>query len=589
MKESWNLKLLYKNISDPQIEKDIEKSKNRVKHFVTKWGKNREYLNQPKILATALREYEELIEESGICTKPSYYIFLSRSLNQQDPLLKAKENLLHAVSLELENSIQFFQLNISKIPKEKQLTFLNSPYLKQYKHFLQRSFNSAKYLLTNKEEKIFNIKSKTSHGNWVDMTSQLLQKQMISVTDEQKNKRDVPYSEISTYLNSRDKKVRDIAGENFYKVNSKYLEIAEFEINSILENKKISDDYRKIARADLPRLLSDDMDSSIVDTLRESVTSNFKISQRFYNLKSRVLNQSTLAYYERNVNLEDITKEYTFNDSIQTVKKVFERLDSEFLEILNLYLSEGRYDVHPKQSKQGGAFCVSVGSKYPTYILLNHNNRLQDILTIAHESGHGIHTEYSNTQNPLNQGYSTASAEVASTFFENFVLEEVATNLGKREKDLLLLKSLEEDISTIFRQIACYNFELRIHSEFRNKGFLSVKEISDIFSDEMSKYLGKSVLKDKHMQAGWLYWSHIRSFFYTYSYSSGLLISKNLQYLVKEDRKNIELVKNFFKAGDSKSPKDIFLNIGIDISKRDFWEKGIAEIEKKLIYLEKEL
>ncbi len=589
MKESWNLKLLYKNISDPQIEKDIERSKNRVKHFVSKWRKNREYLNQPKILATALREYEELIEDSGICTKPSYYIFLSRSLNQQDPRLKAKENLLHAVSLELENSIQFFQLNISKIPKEKQSIFLNSPYLKQYKHFLQRSFSSAKYLLTDKEEKIFNIKSKTSHGNWVDMTSQLLQKQTISITDEQNNKREVPYSEISTYLNSRDKRVRDIAGENFYKVNSKYLEIAEFEINSILENKNISDDYRKIARADLPRLLSDDMDSSIVDTLRESVTNNFKISQRFYNLKSKVLNQNALAYYERNVNLEDITKEYTFNDSIQTVKKVFGSLDSEFLDILNLYLSEGRYDVHPKQSKQGGAFCVSVGSKYPTYILLNHNNRLQDILTIAHESGHGIHTEYSNTQNPLNQGYSTASAEVASTFFENFVLEEVATNLGKREKDLLLLKSLEEDISTIFRQIACYNFELRIHTEFRNKGFLSVKEISDIFSDEMSKYLGKSVLKDKHMQAGWLYWSHIRSFFYTYSYSSGLLISKNLQYLVKKDRKNIELVKKFFKGGDSKSPKDIFLDIGIDISKRDFWEKGIVEIEKKLIYLEKEL
>ena len=91
------------------------------------------------------------------------------------------------------------------------------------------------------------------------------------------------------------------------------------------------------------------------------------------------------------------------------------------------------------------------------------------------------------------------------------------------------------------------------------------------------------------MQAGWIYWSHIRSFFYTYSYSSGLLISKYLQNLVRDDRKNIEYVKNFFKAGDSKSPREIFLDMGIDISKKDFWEKGLSSIEQKLTYLEKVL
>lgn len=589
MQKNWNLKLLYRDINDKDIEKDIEESKHNVKLFVEKWEKNNEYLNSPKILSIALKEYEDLMTEYGICTKPSYYIFLSREIDQENPLLKAKENLLHSTCLELENSIQFFLINISKIPKEKQKQFLESPDLKIYTHFLLSSFNQAKYLLTDKEEKIFNLKSKTSYLNWVNMLSELLQKQSLKILNDEGKKKEVAYSEISKYLDSSKKEIREYAAEQFFNVNNRYAQIAEYEINSILENKKISDDYRKIQRVDLPRLLSDDMEPNTVDTLRSVVTDSFDISQRFYKLKAKLLKQDSLAYYERNVKVEDIKQEYSFEKSLNIVKEVFNKLDKEFFDIVEMYESQGQYDVYPKRGKEGGAFCVGVGSKYPTYILLNHNGRLQDILTIAHESGHGIHTEYSNNQNHLNQGYSTACAEVASTFFEDFVLENVSENLSKKEKDLLLFKSLEEDVSTIFRQIACYNFELELHKQFRDKGFLSKEDISKIFTQEMSKYLGKSVLEDKHMQLGWIYWSHIRSFFYTYSYASGLLISKYLQNLVKEDIQNIKYVKDFFKAGDSKSPKEIFLDMGIDISKKEFWITGLESIEEKIGYLENRL
>ena len=586
--KNWNLQLLYKDIQDPQIEKDIQKSKKEVNNFVNKWSKNKEYLKDPYTLSLALQEYEKLMEDTGICKKPTYYIALSRSLNQEDPLLKAKENQLYTTCVQLENSIQFFILNISKLPKNKQAIFLNSKYLTKYKHFLQSCFNTAVYLLSDKEERVFNLKSKTSYSNWVDMTSQLLSKQMINVVDEKGKKKKVTYNEVSKYINSNDKEVRDFAAENFYKVNSRYLEIAEFEINSILEDKRNSDEYRNIKRVDLPRLLSDDIQSEVIDTLRESVTNHFDISQRYYKLKAKLLKQNTLAYYERNVNLGEVDKEYPFEESFNIVKSVFEKLDPEFPKILDVYISQGRYDVYPQKGKQGGAFCISVGSKYPTYILLNHNSKLEDVLTIAHESGHGIHTEYANTQYYLNQGYSTACAETASTFFEDFVLKEISKELDKRDKDILLLKSLEDDISSIFRQIACYNFELRLHTEFKQKGFLSIDEISNIFSDEMSKYLGSAVLKDKHMNTGWLYWSHIRNPFYTYSYATGLLISKYLQNIVRENKENIRYVKDFFKAGDSKSPKEIFEDIGIDISQKEFWESGILTIEDKLKYLEEQ-
>ena len=589
MQKNWNLKLLYNDINDKDIQRDIDESKTNVQLFVKKWKNNNEYLKNPKTLSIALKEYEELMQEYGICTKPSYYLFLAREIDQGNPILKSKENLLHSTCLVLENSIQFFLLNISKIPKENQKQFLESEDLKIYKHFLLSSFNQAKYLLTDKEEKIFNLESKTSHANWINMLSELLQKQSIKILNEKGIKKEVSYSETSKYLDSSKKEVRDYTAEQFYKVNNRYAQIAEYEINSILENKKISDEYRKIPRVDLPRLLSDDMEPYTVDTLRNVVTESFDISQRFYKLKAKLLKQESLAYYERNVKVDDIKQEFSFEKSINIVKEVFKKLDKEFLDIMQMYESQGQYDAYPKRGKEGGAFCVGVGSKYPTYILLNHNDRLQDVLTIAHESGHGIHTEYSNNQNPLNQGYSTACAEVASTFFENFVLENISENLSEKEKDLLLFKSLEEDVSTIFRQIACYNFELELHKQFRDKGFLSKDDISKIFTQEMSKYLGESVLKDKHMQLGWIYWSHIRSFFYTYSYASGLLISKYLQNLVKEDTQNIKYVKEFFKAGDSKSPKEIFLDMRMDISKKEFWEIGLKEVEEKLSYLEKKI
>jgi oligoendopeptidase F len=586
MKTKWNLKQLYSDIDDLQIQKDIERSIKEVNKFVSKWKDNKEYMKDPKVLAKALKEYEKLLEEPGICDKPSYYLFLKSSLNKQDTKIKAKQNKLHDISLKLANDIQFFSINISKIPVSKHSLFLKEPLLEKYTNYLKNNFKWAKYTLSDKEERIFNIKSKTSHTNWKKMTSELLSKQTLKVLDEDGNKKEISYNEVSKYLQSTKKKVRDYAAKQLYKVNNRYEEIAEFEINSILENKKINDEYRNIPRPDTSRNLSNGMEDLVVDTLKEVVTQSFDISQRYYKLKAKILKQKKLAYYERTVSVSKLQKEYTFEQSFKLVHRTFEKLDKEFSEILNMYISNGHFDVYPKKGKSGGAYCIDIGGKYPTYILLNHNNKMKDVLTIAHETGHGIHSEYSNKQNPLNQGYSIATAEVASTFFEDFVLDEISKDYSKKEKGELLMEKVGDDISTILRQIACYNFEWELHKSFREEGYLSTEKIAKIFTTCMSEYLGDSVDKDKYMKLGWLGWSHIRRFFYVYSYASGLLVSKYLQNIVKEDPKNIKLVKEFFKAGNSKSTKDIFLDMGIDISKREFWQKGIDEIRENLEELE---
>lgn len=578
----WNTSKLYKDISDPRIEKDIQTCIKKNKAFALRWRNNRKYLEDAKTLSIALKEYEQLQQRYGQCTKPHYYLFLLNSLNQTNTDIKAKLNKVSAISTQLENEIQFFELNISKVNVLQQRNFLKSTHLKNYKHYLEQLFTMSKYLLSDKEEKIFNLTSKTGYSNWVNMVSELLDKQKLLVKDEQRETKEITYNEIGKYLDSKEKFVRDYASKQFNKINGKYLEIAEFEINSILEGKKISDDYRGITRPDLTRYLSDDIDAEIVDVLSSTVTEYFNIPQRYYKYKANQLGQRKIKYYERNVPLGNVDLEYKYDHAMSIVKNTSKDLDGDFYDIVSDFERNEQYDVFPKEGKSGGAFCVSVGKDFPTYILLNHTNKLNDVLTIAHESGHGIHSELSKCQSELNSGYPTSLAEVASTFFEDFVLEEILKDSTDDARKVILNQKVNNDISTIFRQIAFLNFEKELHGEFRKSGYLNKERISDIFVKHMKEYLGKSVIDDESMRYGWIYVSHFRSFFYVYSYASGLLISKALQSMVREDKRDIDLVKRFLSSGSTKSPKEIFRDMGIDITKKEFWIRGIKEVERNL-------
>lgn len=577
---TWNLKKLYKSDDDPQIELDISTSEKRIHTFVKKWKTNKAYLKDPKVLKEALEEYQTVYKE---ISKALYYIILRQAQDQTNTKIKEKYNQITNIATKLENKLVFFELNIAKISKDKQKEFFSSSHLKDYKHYLEQSFKVAKYTLSEKEEKVFNLLDKTSHGNWVNMLDELFNKQSLEVLNENGKKEKITYNEISKYFRSTDKEVRDYASKEFNKVNKKYSEIAEFEINSLLENKMNSDEYRGISRPDLTRHLSDDLDSEVVDTLVKVVTDNFHISQKHYKLKAKLLGQRKLGYHERNVPVGNYVKEFEYEESLDIVKKVFKKLDQGFFDIVTMFEKNGNYDTHPKKGKRGGAFCISFNKDLPTYILLNHNDKLSDVLTIAHESGHGIHAELSKVQNHINAGHPTSLAEVASTFFEDFVLQDILeTSKDPKFKEGLLMEKMDQDVSTIFRQVAFYNFEKELHKDFRKKGFLSKEYISDLFCKHMQSYLGDAVEVDDGMRNGWLYVSHFRSFFYVYSYASGLLISKGLQSLVRKDKENIKKVKEFLRSGSSLSPKDVFKKIGIDITDEEFWKKGLEDIEKTL-------
>ena len=214
---------------------------------------------------------------------------------------------------------------------------------------------------------------------------------------------------------------------------------------------------------------------------------------------------------------------------------------------------------------------------------MNFSNKLSDSLTLAHEMGHAINdTLIRRSQHALYRDVYLATAEVASTFCEDFVLNRFSKGADKETQLALKMMKLNDDVSTIHRQIACYIFEQEIHKNYREKGYLAKEQIGVVFRNHMKAYLGDYVELTEESDNWWVPWSHIRMYFYVYSYASGLLISKYMQNAVRRDTNFIIKVKEFLSAGLSDSPKNIFLKLGIDITKKDFWNTGLDEVEQLL-------
>ncbi len=583
----WNLTPLFASDTDPAMLEERKKVEKQNKSFVAKWQNNTKYLSDPLVLKQALDEYESLLRNYGTDGNEGYYFWLRSQQDQNNQDIKAKFAKMLDFSNTLRNQLQFFELRLSKVDKKTRQSFLKHELLKPYKHFLEKLFMQADYVLSEAEEKILMLKEDVSYAKWEQMLSGFLAKEEREVIGEDGKKGKKQFEQLMSLTQSSQKNVRDNAAEAINAIFKQLLAVGEAELNAILANKKIDDELRHMPRPDFSRHLADDVQSEVVDTLIRTVSKRYAIAHRYYKLKARVLGLKKLAYHERNVSYKTVDKPYSFDDGVKLVSKVFRQLDPAFDDILQRFLVNGQIDVYPASGKRGGAFCVYWQVKQPTYIMLNYTNKLRDVETLAHEMGHGINDELMKKQNALHFGTPTSTAEVASTFMEDFVLQEIFATADEETRFGLMMSKLDTEIATIFRQVACYQFEQELHKTFREKGYLSAKEIGAIFQKYMKAYMGPGVEQSAGSENWWLYWSHIRMYFYVYSYASGLLISKSMQQRVKEDDAFIAKVKEFLASGTSASPKDIFSRMNIDITDARFWDSGLDEVENLLKQTEK--
>ncbi|MFA7216791.1 MAG: M3 family oligoendopeptidase [Candidatus Paceibacterota bacterium] len=578
-KTEWDLSLLYRNNKDPKIEKDIKEIEGLCNNFEIKY-RNKDFTSSPKKLLITLVDFNKLLEKLER-NKSWWYFALKVRLNSSDQFSSASSTKLSARITEAFNKIMFFNLEIGKINKKDQNKFLNNPMLTEFRYVLQVIFKKSEFKLSEKEEQVIDLLSETSYGMWVKGSSKLVNEQQVIY----KNKK-IPLSEAISIMSDLETRDRRILGQKINQSLKSVSHFAEAEINAVYNYKNILDKRRGYKKPYSNTILNYKNNEETIEKLVKLVTKYFSLSKRFYSIQAKILKKKKLTYSDRVASIGKINKKFDLKSSIEIVMESFNKIDPKYGRIVSMFFENGQVDVYPKKGKSGGAFCWGMGD-LPVFVFLNHTDDIRSVETLAHEMGHAIHTELSKSQPVQYRDYSMAVAEVASTFFEQVVIDELEKYLSDDDKIILLHNKIKGDISTIFRQIACFNFELELHNKIREKGELSKEEMASLLAKHMRAYLGDIVEVTEDDGYQFVSWSHIRRFFYVYSYAYGQLISRSLFENWKKDKSYAIKIEKFLSSGGSMSPEDIFNKAGIDTTDMKFFESGIKSIKKDIDKLEK--
>ena len=579
-KTEWDLAHIYKGNYKSQIAKDLKEIRKLHLAFAKKYRKNKTHLKNPKELAKAIEEYEKL-SANPINEKAGRYYNYRKYLNSEDNEARAELAKLTDFFTNLANELEFFMLEIGKIDKKIQKKFINSKELTPFKYFLKKVFENAKHNLTEPEEKIMNLKGLPSHGMWVSGFSKLLAKQMVKFEGKE-----IPISEAGAKVSTLPNPQRRVLHKEVMKVYESIADFAESEINAIGTNKKINDKLRGFKTPYEATVKGYENEAKTVKDLIDVITKNFSLAHKFFKIKAEMLGEKKLSYADRGAKIGEIKIKIPLELAIQKTITAFNSADPEFGAFVDEMFKKGLVDAFPKKGKGSGAFCSSGARELPTYIFLNHIDDFRSLTTLAHEMGHALHAKYSYKQRPLYESHTISTAEVASTFFENLVFEKALERVSEKEKIILLHDKISDDIATIFRQIACFNFENELHETIRKEGFLPKEKIAELMNKHMISYLG--LVFDLAKEDGYFFvnWSHIRNFFYVYSYAFGQLISNTLYQRYRKDKTKIKDIMSFLSAGGSDSPENIFRKLGINPNKK-FFETGLLHIKENIAELEK--
>ena len=579
-KTNWDLGLLFSGENDPRIEKGLKAVEDFSTAFEKKY-RGKPFTKSPKALKVPLDEYIDFEKKNSMAEKAICYFYYRKHLDSDDNIASAFMTKIGNRMTLAGNKVAFFYIEISKIPASRQKIFLNDRGLSAYRYMLKKMFDNAKYLLSEKEEQLTSLLSNTSYSMWIDGQEKLLNQQVVEYRGEK-----IPIPKAQSMLSELPKKDRRELHTRLNNVYKSVSHFAEAEINAIYNFKKVIDERRGMKEPYSGTVLSYENDEKTVEMLVKIVTENFKISQRFYKLHAKLLGEKIITMADRNTKIGKIEKKFDFKTSVDIVGRIFTSIGPKYGDIFNQILNNGQVDVFPKKGKQGGAYCSS-GYDMPTFLLLNHVDELRSLETLAHEMGHAVHAELSKDQPIMYQGQTISTAEVASTFFEQVVMSEIESHLSVDDKIILLHNRILGDISTIFVQITCFNFELELHKKIRKEGQLPKEEIAKLLNKHRKAYLGEVVKVTDDDGYFFVNWSHIRRFFYVYSYAYGQIISRALFENWMKDKSYIKKVEQFLSAGCSDSPENIFKKAGIDSSNPKFFEAGLKSIERDIDELEK--
>ena len=575
-KTEWDFSKLYKSDTDPKIEKDVEAIEEKYKAFAKKYS-NKKFLTGPKTILSALKDWEKLQEEAGFA-KPVWYLEKMNDTDSGNLKRKAKADLLMARVRKAGNDILFFGLSLSKLDSKLQKQILADKTFIPYKYYLKKLFDTGKHLLTEAEEKIINLKNQVTYDMWVDAQSNLLSKQLVKFQGK-----DIPIAQAMMMRHQLGFKERHELHSKIIPIFKSISHMAEAELVAVYTDKKIDDELRGYKKVYEATVESYENDIETVENLIKVINANMKISHRFFKARMKLMGLEKLGTPDLYAPVvKTASKKFSLEEIMDKAMESFAKIKPEYANYIQECAENGQIDFLPRKGKRGGAYCSS-GHGIPTSIMLNVVGSVDDICTLSHEMGHALHAEFSKGQPILYEGHTISVAEVASTFFEQLVIDDLIDNAENDEERLRLLdEKMKGDIGTIFRQISFFNYELALHTKIRKDGGASKEEMASMFISEIKNFAGPALVPAEDDGYAFLAIPHFRYFFYVYTYALGQIISRALVAKYYEDNSFIEKVEEFLKAGQSMSPRDIFLKTGIDIADPKFIQAGLDAVAEDI-------
>ena len=569
----WDLSEIYKDIKDPKIKTDLKKIKKSSDNFLNKWKGKIKDLNSSDFLL-CIETYQEICENIHRVGTHSNLIFAT---NMENPEVSRYNSSVSDEFTEIFSSLIFFTLELSKVDDKTINAWMSDNKSNKWKPYLTVLRKRNPYLLDPLVEEILIEKSATGRSAWV----RLFDETSASLRFPFKEK-ELSEAEILNLLSDSDPNNRKIAGKSLSNILDKNKRIFSMILNVISRDRYIEDNKRGFKNIVSSRNLDNDVEDEVVDALVNTVDKAMpKLTHRYYKWKAKEFGKSKLDWWDRNAPLPHTSEtSIEWDKAKNIVLDSFASFHPEMSDIAGLFFKNGWIDARVRQGKASGAFAhPSVPSLHP-YILVNYQGKIRDVMTLAHELGHGVHQILAAKNGLLMAETPLTLAETASGYGEMLVFRKLLDESPTEQKKQLLAGKIEDMLNTVVRQIGFHQFEVKFH-EARIKSELTPDEISDIWMETQSHAVGPSINLNNDYRVLWGYIPHfVHTPFYVYAYAFGDSLVNALwqsyQVSNKQDfsKKYIEMLT----AGGTKSHNELLKPFKLSAYESSFWDQGISMI-----------
>ena len=572
----WDLSDLYPSPRSKSLERDIAKAAKDASAFKARHqGKLETLAKDGKALAAAIAEYEALDDLLG---RIGSYAGLLYAANTADPENAKFYGDMQEKLTAITSDLLFFTLELNRLDDKPLEKAMKAPELAYYKPWIIDTRKEKPYQLEEKVEQLFHEKSVTGRGAW----NRLFNETMTGLRFEVEGK-ELALEPTLNMLSDPSEPRRRTAAEALAKVFRGNLRLFTLITNTLAKDKEISDRWRGFKDVADSRHLANRVEPEVVDALVAAVRSRYpKLSHRYYAMKARWLGMKRLSHWDRNAPLPEKPEgTIAWPEARRIVLGAYGGFAPAMAEIAGRFFDNGWIDAPVRDGKSPGAFShPTVPSAHP-YVLMNYQGKARDVMTLAHELGHGVHQVLANVQGPLMAPTPLTLAETASVFGEMLTFRALLRETkDARERKALLASKVEDMINTVVRQIAFYTFERKVHTERRN-GEMTADRLGQIWLEVQGESLGPAVELKEGYETFWTYIPHfIHSPFYVYAYAFGDCLVNSLYARYEEAHDGfVEKYFEMLKAGGTKHHSELLAPFGLDATKPEFWAKGLKMLE----------